>query len=283
MSFMQLPLKVDLNRLEMPSVANLLTPIVPGVVLAMGTWYVNPVIVERYFAASSVGYGVKVTAAALSGYVAGLVLSVLTETGLGLLAAVLVNTAVRFAATKITAGAWQSTAFRKLALPFLGRLAPPDEQPMSDAEYELELKKCELGVPELEAIGRKIEVLRERSRRQSIDWEWRRWYQVLGTYFRPPAGSPQASIFSVRPAAGAAAAGLVFLFSQHVGFNAVWVACWCTLAIALVQEVSILGLNLYPDVSGDDMLARMLHQVKVMEASSAAANRNREAPTPSLA
>lgn len=210
---MQLPLKLDLNRLEMPSVANMLTPFVPGVVLAAGTWYLHPVLVERYFTPTSVGYGVKLTAAALSAYVAGLVLSVITETCLGLLAAVFVNTLLRTAASKITAGAWQSAAFRKLALPYLGPLAPPDELPMSDGEYQLELKKCEMGVSELEAVGRKIEVLKERNRRQSIDWEWQRWYKVLSTYLRPPARAPQASIFTVRAAADAATASLVLLFS----------------------------------------------------------------------
>jgi hypothetical protein len=182
MWLMPLPLRVDLSQLQLPSVANLLTPIVPGVVLSAGALYFQPVLVERYFSLGSVGYGVKVTTAALSAYAAGLALSVFTEICLGLLAAIFVNTVLRIGAIRITAGAWRSSAFRKLAANVLGPLAPPDEQPMSDCEYDLELKKCDLGVPQLEAVSRKVTVWKEKTRRQSIDWEWQRWCQVLAMY-----------------------------------------------------------------------------------------------------
>jgi hypothetical protein len=88
---------------------------------------------------------------------------------------------------------------------------------------------------------------------------------TMGVHF-----TPQASIFTVRAADDAAAAGLLLLFSQQVAFNALWVACWILLALSLIQEVSILGLELYPNVSGDEMLARMLQHLQAAQSTKAA-------------
>lgn len=259
---MELPLKVDLNRLEIPSVAQMISPMVPGVVLSSLVWYFRPQVVEQFFSVTYVGYGTKLLVSFLASYVAGLLVAVFSEVCVGTFAAIFVSTFVRFAANRMETNSWQLPLFRKLGTQILGQFAPPDEQPMSAEEYLLEIDRCTLGVPPLDAVSRKLEVLREKSRRRLIDLEWRQWYGVLRRSYRPSLGSPQASIFAVRAAASGAVAAILVMWIESVSFGLGWAAAWVLLFIGLVQETSILGLSMYPDSSGEYMLAQMLHQAR---------------------
>jgi len=136
---------------------------------------------------------------------------------------------------------------------------------MSDAVYELELKKCEQQGDPLGSVNRKIEVLKERGRLDRMDYEWHRWYDVLRRYFQPIPSPPQASIYMVRASASAAAVWLFILYSEAYPVTSPFVAGWVLLVVGLIQEVSLLGFSHYPDITGEDMLARMLQEVKLQE------------------
>lgn len=264
---MDLPLKVDLSRLEMSSVANLLTPVAPGVVLVAGSWYLHPFLVEQYFHSNAIGYGSKLCVVVLTAYVAGLLISTLTAFCMNVLGILVVQLVIRKAVNKLMV--WQFSAFRKVALLFLGPLAPPDELPMSNSEYELELQKCTFITPDFEALKCRIEVENAKWRRQKIDWDWQAWYKIVTVYFRSPNSAPQADVFALRAAAATAVAGLILLFSHHVAFNAVWMGCWLSLAFACIQESLIIADAWFPDVAGDKAVARMFDHVESAENAKA--------------
>lgn len=176
-------LKLDFSRVTYSSVLEILAPVVPGTILALGTLTLNPQLAGRLLASPLLGYESRIVAAILISYIAGLLLNLLVNY-IGYTAGYAIGQVFGHKLFPNPPTPWRNTHWRRVAHAFLGNeLAPSTDELYFQDLHQAELKKVQLiGDPQQRAAQQ--EFVQNLFLPKSIaDNEWFWWYEVLAKYF----------------------------------------------------------------------------------------------------
>lgn len=179
-------IKIDFSQVTYSSVLEIIAPIVPGGILAVGTLLLNPALASKLLSNPYLGYRSRLIAAIFISYTAGLLLNLF------------VNYVTYFIGFQIgyhwgsklfpnPPKPWENLLWRKVARRFLG----PELAPATDELYFKDLHDQKLN--EANAIqdpAKKAAQLKFTEDffgpKRQAEWDWYWWYQVLGKYFAKP-------------------------------------------------------------------------------------------------
>ncbi len=179
-------IKLDFSRVTYSNVLEIIAPVVPGGILAVGTLVLNPHLAARLLSNPYLGYRSRLAAAIFISYSAGLLLNLLVNYTSYLLGYVVVSLwGSKLFPTPPTP--WRNLLWRKMARKFLG----PDLAPATDDLYLKELHEQKLNeanaIQDAEARAIQLNFVSEFFLPKSIaETEWGWWYQVLDKYFATP-------------------------------------------------------------------------------------------------
>ncbi len=218
-------IKLDFSRVTYSNVLEIIAPIVPGGILAVGTLVLNPPLAARLLSSPFLGYRSRLAAAILISYAAGLLLNLLvnyTSYSLGYL----IGT---FWGSKLFPNPptpWRNLLWRKMARKFLG----PDLAPTTDDLYFKELHEQRLNeanaIQDAEQRAAQLKFVSDFFLPKSVaETEWAWWYQVLDKYFTMPqlwAAPWQYFLSMVHTASWAV---ILLMISTHHNQWFAWLLC----------------------------------------------------------
>jgi hypothetical protein len=176
-------IKLDFSRVSYPSVLEVVAPIVPGAILAVGTLILNPQLAGRLLSNPYLGYRSRIVAAVFLSYFAGLLLNLIVSYG-SFFTGYVIGFAAKDKLFKNMPTPWRTIHWRRVARVFLGNdLAPSTDDFYFKEMHDAEVMKAELiEDPQQKAAQRKF--VQDNFLPKSIaDNEWYWWYEVLGKYF----------------------------------------------------------------------------------------------------
>lgn len=218
-------IKLDFSRVTYSGVLEILAPIVPGGILAVGTLVLSPQLAARVLSNPYLGYRLRLIAAIFISYVAGLLLNLLvgyTSYLLGYLIGYLWSSQL----FPNPPTPWRNLLWRKLARQFLG----PDLAPATDELYFQEMHKQKLNeanaIQDSEQKAIQLKFVSEFFLPKSMaDSEWAWWYQVFDKYFASPQfwGAPAQYFLSMLHTASWAV--IILMVSTHHNQWFTWLLC----------------------------------------------------------
>lgn len=254
-------IKLDFSRVTYSSVLEVIAPIVPGGILAVGTLVLNPALAARLLSNPLLGYRSRLVATVFVSYTAGLLLYLLVNYSSYLLGYV-IGTLWGSKLFPNPPTPWKNLVWRRSARKFLG----PDFAPSTDELYfqnlhEQELKKAE-AIEDLEARANQKKFIQELFMPKIVadgDWYW--WYQVLSKYFSLSQlwAPPWQYFLSMVHTASWAVILLMLLNHQHNWFA--WVICVCGLFFG--NGASWFSGGLFSDPYGVEQTALLLRAMKL--------------------
>jgi hypothetical protein len=218
-------IKLDFSRVAYSNVLEIIAPIVPGGILAVGTLVLNPSLAAGLLSNPYLGYRSRLAAAIFISYAAGLLLNLLvnyTSYFLGYIIGSLWGSKL----FPDPPTPWKNLHWRKMARRFLG----PDLAPATDDLYLKELHEQKLreanAIQDAEQRAFQLKFVEEFFLPKSMadsDWYW--WYQVLGKYFASPQlwAAPWQYFLSMVHTASWAVILLMVLNHHHHWFA--WIVC----------------------------------------------------------
>jgi len=184
-------IKVDLARVTYPGILEVVAPIIPGSILAIGTLVLSPQAASKILSIPFLGYRSKLITAVFASYVAGLLLYLLLNYVtyfIGyLLGGALAKRPLGSRMFGPPPAPWRYGWWRRAARKLIG----PDLAPSTDEPYIKDLHDKSLA--EANAITDPV-TREERLRfvhdfffpKNVADNEWYWWYVILNEYFRKP-------------------------------------------------------------------------------------------------
>ncbi len=253
-------IKLDFSRVTYSGVLEIIAPIVPGGILAVGTLVLNPPLAARLLSNPYLGYRSRLAAAFFISYVAGLLLNLLVN-----YTSYLVGYMVGYLFTPRILppppNPSRNLHWRKLARRFLG----PDLAPTTDDLYFKDLhdqKSKEADAiqdSEARAVQKKF-VEDFFLPKSAADGEWYWWFQVLGKYFTTPQSwaAPWQYFLSMVHTGSWAVILLMMLNHRHHWFA--WVLC--LVGVFFGNGSSWFAGGTYSDPYGVDQTAMLLRAMK---------------------
>jgi hypothetical protein len=248
---------IDLSKLSYAAVLDIIAPIFPGGMIALGWLYSH----ESVWGNLHDERMLKIIVAAFVTYVVGFVMVYLTGFELGGVAL-----AVLIRKTEIHEP-WRNSEWRRLASKFLGtELSPPaDEPPAEPVEQPLPVTNAE-------SLAKTIkENFAKRMAPHNFQLRWERWYEILRVRFPMPQNPQQAFAnlyFSTLNSIGWAGLISVYISSRHVGWL-VWFGCVLTIIVSHVSFTLNLSQQQHPDPSGDQLAAEILKAIEARDPDAA--------------
>lgn len=179
-------IKLDFSRVTYSNVLEIIAPIVPGGILAVGTLVLNPSLASKLLSNPYLGYRSRLVLAIFVSYVAGLLLNLLVSyasyfvgymLGLTLGSKLFPNPPTP----------WTCLQWRKLARKFLGAdLAPETDELYFKDLHQQKLKETE-AIPDAGQRASQSQFVQEFFRpkiESDVAWYW--WYQTFEKYFATP-------------------------------------------------------------------------------------------------
>ncbi len=218
-------IKLDFSRVTYPNVLEIIAPIVPGGILAVGTLVLNPSLAARLLSNPYLGYRSRLAASLFISYAAGLLLNLLvnyTSYSVGYMIGYIWGSKL----FPNPPTPWRNLLWRKMATKFLG----PDLAPATDDLYLKELHDQKLNeanaIQDAEEKAIQLKLVEEFFLPKSMaETEWAWWYLVLEKYFVAPqlwAAPWQYFLSMVHTASWAVI--LLMLLNHHNHWFA-WVLC----------------------------------------------------------
>jgi hypothetical protein len=253
-------IKLDFSRVTYPNVLEIIAPIVPGGILAVGTLVLNPSLAARLLSNPYLGYKSRLVVAIFISYVAGLLLNLLVNY-MSYFVGYMVG---YFLTPKILPPPptpWRNLHWRKIARRFLG----PDLAPTTDDLYFKDVHEQKL--KEVEAIQDPQERTTQKKFAEDFflpksiadaDWYW--WYQVLGKYITTPQlwAAPWQYFLSMMHTGSWAVILLMVLNHRHHWLA--WVVCLT--GVFFGNGSSWFSSGTYGDPYGVDQTAMLLRAMK---------------------
>jgi hypothetical protein len=217
-------IKLDFSRVAYSNVLELLAPVVPGGILAVGTLVLNPTLAGRILSNLYLGYRSRLAAAIFISYAAGLLLNLLVSYTSFFVGFMFGYTGIYKLLPNKTP--WQNLHWRKLARRFLG----PDLSPITDDFYFKELHEQKLkeanAIPDAEERSRQVKLVQEFFVPKSeADAEWYWWYQILDKYFANSQSGPAPWQYFLSMVHTASWAVILLMVLNHRNHWLAWVLC----------------------------------------------------------
>jgi hypothetical protein len=218
-------IKLDFSRVTYSNVLEIIAPIIPGGILAVGTLVLNPTLAAKVLSNPYLGYRSRLVAAMFISYSAGLLLNLLVSYTSYFIGFVLgYSWSSKFFPNPPTP--WTNAQWRKIARKFLG----PDLAPTTDDLYfkewhEQQLKEAN-AIQDAQQRESKLQFVRDFFLpKQTADTAWYWWYQILGKYFATPESwSPPWQYYLSMVHTASWAVILLMIFNHHNHWFA-WVLC----------------------------------------------------------
>ncbi len=253
-------IKLDLSSVTYSSVLEIIAPIVPGGILAVGTLVLNPSLAARVLSTPFLGYRSRLVAAIFVSYTAGLLLNLLVSYT-SYLVGYLVGSLFGSKLFPDPPTPWKNLPWRQLARRFLGSdLAPATDELYFKDLHEQESKKAD-AIQDPQERARKQKFVEDYFRPKSIadgDWFW--WYQVLGKYFALSQrwAAPWQYFLSMLNTASWAVILLMVSNNRHHWFA--WVLCLAGLFFG--NGVSWFSGGFFSDPYATEQTAMLLRAMK---------------------
>jgi len=253
-------IKLDFSQVTYSGALEIVAPIVPGGILAIGTLVLNPSLAASLLSSPYLGYRSRLVAAVFISYVAGMLLHLLVGYSSYLVGYIF---GFLFGSKLIPdpPTPWKNLLWRRMARIFLG----PDLAPATDDLYfkdlhEQESKKADaIQDPATRANQKKF--VEEFFLPKSIaDGDWYGWYQVLSKYFAtsPSWGAPSQYFLSMVHTASWAVIFLMVLNHRHH-----WLA-WvlCLIGLFFGNGIAWFSGGIFSDPYGTEQTAELLRALK---------------------
>jgi hypothetical protein len=218
-------IKLDFSRVTYSNVLEIIAPIVPGGILAVGTLVLNPQLAAKLLSNPYLGYRSRLVAAIFISYAAGLLLNLLVSYTSYFVGYILVSSGV-FDKFIPNPTPWTNLHWRKLARRFLG----PDLAPATDDLYfkELHEQKLQEANALLDAEQRtgQVKFVQEfflPKREANSEWYW--WYQILDKYFPTPQSWTAPWQYFLSTVHTASWAVIFLMVLNHRNHWFAWVLC----------------------------------------------------------
>jgi hypothetical protein len=217
-------IKLDFSRVTYSNILEIVAPIIPGGILAVGTLVMNPPLAARILANPYLGYRSRLATAIFVSYAAGLLLNLLvsyTSYSIGYMVGYWWGSKL-FPDPK----PWTFLRWRKMARKFLG----PDLAPTTDELYLKDFHNQKLGeanaLPDGPEKAAKLKSAEEFFLpKQTADLEWYWWFQILDRYFAPNQSSNASWQYYLSMVHTAAWAVILLMTFNHRYHWFAWVVC----------------------------------------------------------
>jgi hypothetical protein len=252
-------IKLDFSQVTYSGVLEIVAPVVPGSILAIGTLVLNPSLAASLLSSPYLGYRSRLVAAVFISYVAGLLLHLLVTYSsyfFGYMIGHLFGT--RIVPNPPTP--WRNLMWRKVARIFLG----PDLAPSTDELYfknfhEQELKKAEL-IQDLTARANQAKSAEEYFLPKSVaEGDWFGWYQVFSKYFATSQWSAPSQYFLSMLHTASWAVILLMVLNNHHQWLA-WI--FCLIGLFFGNGIAWFSGGMFNDPYGYEQTARLLRTIK---------------------
>ena len=189
--------KLDFSRVTYSNVLEMIAPIIPGGILAVGTVVLNPTLASKILSNPYLGYRSRLVAAIFIAYAAGLLLNLLvgyTSYFVGYVFGHLWGSTLFPNPPK----PWTDSLWRKAARIFLGRgLAPTTDEPYFKEFHEQKIKEAN-ALQDSKQREDQLKFVEEFFRpKQMVDSDWYWWNQILDKYFATPWAAPSQYFLSI--------------------------------------------------------------------------------------
>lgn len=253
-------IKLDFSQVTYSGVLEIVAPVVPGGILAIGTLVLNPSLAAVLLSSPYLGYRSRLVAAVFISYVAGLVLHLLVGYS-SYLVGYMIGWLFGSKLIPDPPTPWKNLMWRRMARIFLGpNLAPSTDDLYFKNLHEQESKKAD-AIEDPAARANQKKFVEEFFLPKSIaDGDWYSWYQVLSKYFAKPSGwaAPSQYFLSMVHAASWAVILLMALTHRHHWFA--WVLC--LIGLFFGNGVAWFSGGMFSDPYGTEQTAELLRALK---------------------
>lgn len=208
-------LKFDFSRVTYSGVLEILAPVVPGTILALGALTLNPQLASRLLASPLLGYKSRLVAAILTSYIAGLLLNLLVNY-IGYAAGYTIGQLFGQKLFPNPPTPWRNMHWRRMARTFLGNeLAPSTDELYFQNLHQGELQRVQL-IEDPQQRAAQQRFVQDLFLPKSIaDNEWFWWYEVLAKYFSHEWWAAPWQYFVVMMHTASWAVILVMVLTRH--------------------------------------------------------------------